>query len=520
MRKFALLLLALAQPALAGDFISDLDANLGKFTQAYASYLRSPTAENQGRAATVEMVVTNQVFSTIDELKCEYKDEKLYRASFESVNRLSNAWPAAVADLGMKLENRWEHDCLLTFYRNEKRSRMVFEASTESVLVVGGLLMGARHVADPAVVERYFGAIRNLWLGVASVPTVGTTIDYKIQNAPPPPATLVALAMGGQLDYRAREFANAQHRRFMAKALGLIASSEIIGVGVKVAAERPTPVAAAVILGVMAGSWYVGQSVEELADWNFAWADEFGLETAAWESFFEMGQSYTPRTKSSLPDFIVPKWKRITKYEALRQLSDSVLRLVAHRDLKILLAEMNLADELAEIERKYGPSEDNPQKRKFNVSVRHILESRGGPFLDPMTIKWLVRQNLRKLGLSPYVPSERAELTAIIAGWVPTLRNAANHWLSGSDASLSPEDGERLFSRQLDQEEAADQAALARAGYEPYRYPLSPHSDGLFLQTAAYLRSFHDPSIDYVAELMESRAEFHAGLLLDVMEGQ
>jgi hypothetical protein len=510
---------------MASDFIVDLEKNLSDFTTAYSAYERQPTDDSQTVIARIEKFLTDQVFSVVS-------DEKLYRSALETVNRHGKADPAAIADLGMKLEVRWEHDYLSSFYRIESKRRDLFEIPANAVLVVGGLMMGSRHVANPAVVGRYFYAIQKLWMGMSAASSAGAmAIDYKlVKEVPPPPATLITVAAMDQLDYRASEASNAQHRRFMARLLGVMASSEMIGVGLQAAAEKPTPVAAVIILGVLAGSWYVGQSVEELSDWSFAWADDFQLENDAWEALFEMGQSYTPRTKTWVPDFLVPRYKRITKFEALRQLADAVLKLEAHRDLNILLAEMNLEDRLDAIAAKYGPSPEIPQKKAelahafatYRVTLRKIIGSRKGPLLDPMMSKRLARQYLRQLDVSPFVPSERQELRVVLSGWPASVQEAARHWVEmaqPSSGAASHDDALRFFRALLDKEEVSDQATLARAGYDPVNFHLSHNSDGLFLQAAAYVRSFRDPSIAFVADLFENRATHYAELLLQVKEG-
>jgi hypothetical protein len=132
MRKLALLLLlALARPASA-DYMVDLEANLADFTRAFAATQRAPGPDSDLILATTEKFITDQIFSLIDEERCMYKDEKLYKSAFEGVNRLSRAYPAAVADLGMKLEVRWEAACLVTFYRVQGLGRRRNEGTRDS----------------------------------------------------------------------------------------------------------------------------------------------------------------------------------------------------------------------------------------------------------------------------------------------------------------------------------------------------------------------------------------------------
>src|SRR5581483_8205850 len=265
--------------------------------------------------------------------------------------------------------------------------RELFEIPADSALVVGAMMMGSRHVADPAVVTRYFGAVQKLWLAMVAVPTAGTaTLDFKLQTVPPPPADLILVAMKDQLDYRAREASDDQHRHFMAEMLGRMAGTEFLGTGVKLAMEKPTPLAAVLVLGVLAGSWYVDRDVTALSDWSFAWADEFALENGVTEAFYEVSQSYQPKSKSWLPDFMLPRYKTVTKFEAVRGLADAVLRLEAHRDLPLLLAEMNVEDKLDASDRKFQKTHDPRQKQQddaqafaeYRVRLRQLVDGRKG----------------------------------------------------------------------------------------------------------------------------------------------
>src|SRR5262245_17889755 len=136
------LIFLVASPALAADFISELDKNLGDFTVAYAAYEKDPNEQNQTVVARIEQFLTEQIFSVVN-------DEKLYSAALAAVDRRAKGAPAAIADLGMKLEIRWERDYLSAFYRTESRRRRLYPVPADAILIMGGMMVGSRNVADP-----------------------------------------------------------------------------------------------------------------------------------------------------------------------------------------------------------------------------------------------------------------------------------------------------------------------------------------------------------------------------------
>jgi hypothetical protein len=521
--------------ARAAGTLPTLEQNLSDFEGYYARYEKTKSDDDQGPVALAEKFLTDQIFSLVS-------DRKIYNEALDRVNRRSGEAPAAMADLGMKLQIRWERDYLTRFYQVEEKRRKLVEIPAEAILVVGGTILGSRHVADPLVVGRYFGAIRKLWAASAALPAAGSAvIGLKLEDLPEPPAARISVALLDRLDYRARAASDASRRKIMARALGILASTECLGVCMRAVATKPTPASAVLILGVLAGSLYIGQSVEELADWNFAWSEEFQLEGDVWTYLYELGEYYRPQKPKSWLDFIGPRKLTKNKFEAVRKLVDAVLRLQAHRDLGILLAEMELEDQTAEIEKKYGADLTSPERKAsearaaatYRVRVRAELQahrngSKLNPYFDPWMARHLARSWLGGLGEAPGSSSLRAELQTLVGSWAPPIRRPANDIVGsyieppeamtgGSEAELS------AFKGALDRAEAADQVILAKKVGDitrPVSIPwLSRGSEGIFLQIAAWIRSLDDPAIAHVADLLENRAVHFSELVLEVGGG-
>jgi hypothetical protein len=499
------------------EFARGLDA----YTASYSRFQGSQKDADQQTVAAAQKALTEQVFA-------EAENPGEYLAALGLVNARSRQAPAAIADLGMKLQIRWESRYLARFYQAAERRRRLFEIPAEGILIVGGAIMGSRYVADPMVVSRYFGTIQRLWLTTAAAPVAGAAIiERRIERLPEPPANRITVALPDQLDYRTQAAASAAQRKFVARLLGMGASSYMAGMGLRAVATKAPHAAALSVVGILAGSWYVGGSISNLAEWQFAIADEQVLQSKVGEIMMALRAKVKNGPdgwlKSKLPSWINP-----SKHETARMLVDAVMKLQANRDLSILLAEMELETRLEEIAASYGNSQNDARSADearayaaYRTSVHAEIAKRGGELLDPLVGRWVARQNLFRMDLSPAHAEEREALMDIVSKWDEPLRRPALHWIE-SQALLPKEgvrqEGIRLFREYLEREASIEEPLLIRElGAGPTLLLVEPNrkSEALYLQMATWVRTLKDPELEFVAELLENRAMHFAQLVLE-----